>query len=63
HQQYTDYELGMATYQYNMAYRMDLELPPFSPPLMAAVQDYRARTPIPSYCPLYPQPADIEGHF
>ncbi|MCI84727.1 hypothetical protein A2U01_0106005, partial [Trifolium medium] len=46
-----------------MAWRMDVELPQFSPPLMAAVQDYRVRTPLPSYYQLYPQPADIEAHF
>ncbi|MCI78248.1 hypothetical protein A2U01_0099518, partial [Trifolium medium] len=30
---------------------------------MAAVQDYRAQTPIPSYYQQYPQPADLQGHF
>ncbi|MCI71873.1 hypothetical protein A2U01_0093136, partial [Trifolium medium] len=51
-QQYSDYELGMTAYQYNLAYRMDVELPPFSPPLLAAVERYRAQTPIPPYYPL-----------
>ncbi|MCI96522.1 hypothetical protein A2U01_0117822, partial [Trifolium medium] len=46
-----------------MAWRMDVELPQFSPPLMAAVQEYRAQVQLPSYYQLYPQPANIEGHF
>ncbi|MCI95165.1 hypothetical protein A2U01_0116463, partial [Trifolium medium] len=51
--------MGMAVSQYNMTWRMDTELPQFSPPLMVAVQDYRARTTLPSYYQLYPQPADL----
>ncbi|MCI70542.1 hypothetical protein A2U01_0091805 [Trifolium medium] len=46
-----------------MAWRMDTELPQFSPPLMAAVQDYKAQTPLPSYYQLYPQLADLAGQF
>ncbi|MCI60512.1 hypothetical protein A2U01_0081768, partial [Trifolium medium] len=53
----------MVVHQYDMAWRMDVELPEFPPPLMAAVQAYRAQVPLPSYYQLYPQPADIEGHF
>ncbi|MCI94829.1 hypothetical protein A2U01_0116127, partial [Trifolium medium] len=49
HHQHTDFKMGMVVHQYNMAWRMDVELPQCSPPLMAAVQDYRARTPLPSY--------------
>ncbi|MCI60195.1 hypothetical protein A2U01_0081450, partial [Trifolium medium] len=42
--QYSDYELGMAASLYDQHWRMDWGLPHFSPPLMAAVHDYRART-------------------
>ncbi|MCI95182.1 hypothetical protein A2U01_0116480, partial [Trifolium medium] len=48
------YEMGMTATLYDQHYRMDWGLPHFSPPLMAAVQDYRAQTPIPSYYQQYP---------
>ncbi|MCI80172.1 hypothetical protein A2U01_0101443, partial [Trifolium medium] len=47
--QYSDFEMGMAASMYDQYYRMDWGLPQYSPPLMAAVQDYRAQTPTPSY--------------
>ncbi|MCI85692.1 hypothetical protein A2U01_0106971, partial [Trifolium medium] len=48
---------------YEQHYRMDWGLPHFSPPLMAATQDYMAQTPIPSYYQQYPQQTDLSGHF
>ncbi|MCI79876.1 hypothetical protein A2U01_0101147, partial [Trifolium medium] len=53
--QYSDYELGMAATLYEQHYRMNWGLPSISPPLMIAVQDYMAQTPIPSYYQQYPQ--------
>ncbi|MCI49154.1 hypothetical protein A2U01_0070397, partial [Trifolium medium] len=55
--------MGMAVLNYNLAWRMDVELPQFPPPLMIVVQEYRAQAPLPSYYQLYPQPADIEVRF
>ncbi|MCI52071.1 hypothetical protein A2U01_0073315, partial [Trifolium medium] len=48
---------------YEQHYRMDWGLPHFSPPLMAAVQDYRARVPTPSYYQQYPQRPNQQSHF
>ncbi|MCI70462.1 hypothetical protein A2U01_0091725, partial [Trifolium medium] len=42
---------------------MDWGLPRFSPPLIAAVQDYKVQTPILSYYQEYPQRPDPQGHF
>ncbi|MCI81268.1 hypothetical protein A2U01_0102541, partial [Trifolium medium] len=53
----------MAASMYDQYYRMDWRLPHYSPPLMAAVQDYRAQTPTPSYYQQYPQQSDLTGHF
>ncbi|MCI86267.1 hypothetical protein A2U01_0107547, partial [Trifolium medium] len=53
----------MAASQYDLYWRMDWGLPHLSPPLMAAVQDYRAQTLIPSYYQQYPQRPDLMGHF
>ncbi|MCI44934.1 hypothetical protein A2U01_0066173, partial [Trifolium medium] len=63
HHQYSDYEMGMVVHQYNTSWRMDLDPLPFTPALMAAVQEYRARTPTPSYYQLYHEVADLEAHF
>ncbi|MCI32363.1 hypothetical protein A2U01_0053576, partial [Trifolium medium] len=43
--------------------RLDWGLPHYSPPLMTAVQDYRAQVLIPSYYQQYPQQTDLTGHF
>ncbi|MCI30027.1 hypothetical protein A2U01_0051236, partial [Trifolium medium] len=61
--QYSDYEMGMAATLYEQHRRMNCGLPYFSPPLMAAVQDYRAQIAIPSYNQQYPQRADLMWHF
>ncbi|MCI94609.1 hypothetical protein A2U01_0115907, partial [Trifolium medium] len=49
----------MAATLYEQHYRMDLGLPRFSPPLMAATQNYMAQTSIPSYYQQYPQQTDL----
>ncbi|MCI80855.1 hypothetical protein A2U01_0102126, partial [Trifolium medium] len=59
--QYFDYELGMAVTLYDQHYRMHWGLPHFSPPLMAAVQDYIAQVPTPSYYQQYSQRPDLQG--
>ncbi|MCI72042.1 hypothetical protein A2U01_0093305, partial [Trifolium medium] len=53
----------MVASMYDQYYRMDCGLPHYSPPLMAAVQDCRARTPTPSYYQQYPQQTDLTGLF
>ncbi|MCI96964.1 hypothetical protein A2U01_0118264, partial [Trifolium medium] len=53
----------MAATLYKQHYRMDWGLPRFSPPLMAATQDYLTHTLIPSYYQQYPQQTDLTGHF
>ncbi|MCI39207.1 hypothetical protein A2U01_0060438, partial [Trifolium medium] len=53
----------MAATLYEQHHRMDWGLPHFSPPLMAAVQDYMVQTLIPSYYQHYPQRPDLQGRF
>ncbi|MCI82225.1 hypothetical protein A2U01_0103499, partial [Trifolium medium] len=53
----------MAASMYDQYYRMGWGLPHYSPPLMAAVPDYRAQTPTPSYYQQYPHQTDLTGHF
>ncbi|MCI39899.1 hypothetical protein A2U01_0061131, partial [Trifolium medium] len=60
---YSDYELGMTASFYEQHYKMDWGLPHFSPPLMAAMQDYRAQIPTPSYYQQYPQRPNLMRHF
>ncbi|MCI72244.1 hypothetical protein A2U01_0093507, partial [Trifolium medium] len=40
HGQYSEYELGMAAYNYNTAVMTDWPLPPYGPRLMAADQEF-----------------------
>ncbi|MCH83770.1 hypothetical protein A2U01_0004596 [Trifolium medium] len=60
---FSDYELGMAATTYVQYVRMDWGLPHFSLELMAAVEEYLGQTPVPSYNQLYPEQADLTGHF
>ncbi|MCH82332.1 hypothetical protein A2U01_0003135 [Trifolium medium] len=53
----------MAATFYVQHVRMDWGLPHFSLELMAAVEEYLGQTPVPSYNQLYPEQADLTGHF